>query len=234
MANWQDKLSCFSPNYIEHTVVGQKLHFYPVSVGMAFKLRTIGRPLAKSLTVLFSSNDNDHGTKDIQVQNDQGGQDRQIIIEPITDGLARIRHDQKIEAVDSLIEALTSDENAKVMADIFMDSLREEFPPEKPNERPPGLEFMAKMPIAVLGGMSIGVMQANKDVFGPLTEKVAQAASAAVEKVVGERTAAVEQATAKVAEAIETKATTTPDAPATSPENEPPTVAGTISPATSG
>lgn len=217
MANWQDKLSCFSPNFVEHEVGGQKLHFYPVSVGMAFKLRTIGRPLARSLTVLFGNNENDHGTRDIQVENSSGGHDREIIIEPITEGLAKIRHEQKVMAVDSLIEALTSDENSQVLSNIIMDSLREQFPPDQPNERPPASEFIGVMPVPVLGGMLMGIMHANKDVFGPLTEKVVLAASAAVDKVMGDK-----------------MESTTPDAPDTSPESETPTVAGTISPSTSG
>ncbi len=229
---WKEKLSCFSPNFIEHVVNGQKLHFYPVSVGMAFKLRTIGRPLARSLTVLFGSNDNDHGTKDIQIQNDHGGHDREISISPITDGLAKIRHEQKVDAVDKLIESLTSDENAAVISDIIMDSLRDQFPPDQPNARPPASEFINEMPVPVLGGMIAGVMQANKDVFGPLTEKVASAASAAVAKVTGTKTAAVAKATEEVGEAIAAAATETdPDTP---PENEtPPQIAGTI-PQTSG
>jgi len=180
--DWQEKLSCFSPNFVEHEVGNQTLHFYPISVGMAFKLRVIGRPLAKSLSVLFGNKDQDHGTKDVTVHNEYGSEDRQIIIEPITEGLAKIRHAQRTESVEKLVEALTDDKNAAVVGEILMDSLREVFTKNQP-DRPPPSEFMRMMPLPVLGNMIMGLVKANKEVFGPLTDQVAAAASAAVNKI---------------------------------------------------
>lgn len=179
---WQDKLSCFSPNYVLHEVAGEELHFYPVSVGMAFKLRVIGRPLAKSLSVLFGNKDQDHGTRDVTVRNEYGTDDRQIIIDPISEGLARIRHEQRTESIEKLVESLTDDGNAAVVGEIIMDSLRDVFP-KGDAHRPPPTEFINQMPLPVLGGMIMGLVQANKEVFGPLTEQVAAAASAAVDRI---------------------------------------------------
>jgi hypothetical protein len=179
---WAAKLSCFTPNYIEHEVGGETLHFYPVSVGMAFKLRTIGRPLARSLAVLFGNKDQDHGTRDAEVT-DAEGSSRQIIIEPISDGLAKIRFEQRAEAIDGIIGALTDEKNATVVAEILMDSLADTFPKNDRKSWPPPEEFIARMPLTVLGEMLFGLMKANKDVLGPLTEKVMAATENAVAKI---------------------------------------------------
>ncbi len=211
---WRDSLTCFSPNHITHTVGDQELHFYAVSLGMVFKLKVIGRPLAKSLAVLFAKNETDHGTKDVSVANEHGTEDRELHIEPVTEAMAKIRHDQKVEAVDSLIDAITDDANAAVIGEICMDSLCEEFPKDKKGDRPPPSEFLNSMPLPIVGEMVMGVINANKKVFGPLTEQVVAATRAAMSRVAG------------------------PIAPDTSPapdaEAEPPVIAGTVSPATSG
>ena len=179
-AGWKDRLSCFSPNFIEHEVGTQTLKFYPVSVGMAFKLRTIGKPIARSLSILFSNTDRDVGTKDSEVTNEDGSKDRQIEILPISDGLAKIRHEQRIDAIDGIVTALTEEKNAEVVAQIIMDSLCEVFPKDDKKKWPPALEFINSMPVPVLGAMIMGIIQANKDVFGPLADKVTEAAQNAV------------------------------------------------------
>lgn len=178
---WKEKLSCFSPNFIVHEVGDQELHFYPISVGLAFKLRVIGKPLAKSLSVLFGNKDQDHGTKDITVHNEYGSEDRQIIIEPITEGLAKMRHDQRTESIERLVESLTDDKNAAVVGEIIMDSLREVFVKGEPKPAPS--EFITGLPLPAMGAMIMGLVKANKEVFGPLTEQVAAAASAAVSRI---------------------------------------------------
>jgi hypothetical protein len=203
---WQEKLSCFSPNFVVHEVAGDPLHFYPVSVGMAFKLRVVGKPLAKSLAVLFGNKEQDHGTRDVTVHNEYGSEDRQIIIEPITEGLAKIRHSQRTESIEKLVESLTDDGNAAIVGEIIMDSLRDVFPKGDPH-RPPASEFINQMPLPVLGAMIMGLVQANKEVFGPLTEQVAAAASAAMSRIgaaeVPEETETVEGKAEVVPEPLE-------------------------------
>lgn len=180
---WAGKLSCFSPNYVAHDVSGEELRFYPISVGLAFKLRTIGKPLARSLAVLFGNKDQDHGTKDTEVTNTDGSKDRQVSIEPITEGLAKIRFEQRVEAIDGIITALTDEQNAAVVGEIIMDSLADVFKKSERKEWPPVMEFINTMPLPVLGGMLMGVIKANQEVFGPLAGKVTEAAESAVARI---------------------------------------------------
>lgn len=182
-STWQQALTCFSPNFVTHTVGEQELHFYSVSVGLAFKMKVIGRPMARSLSVLFSKNDSDLGTKDISMPNEHGTEDREITISPLSEGMAKIRSDQKADAIEGLVEALTNDANAAVVGEVIMDSLAEIFLKDKRNEWPPPLEFFHTMPLPIVGEMIMGVVQANKKVFGPLTDQVADAVRATVGRV---------------------------------------------------
>lgn len=212
---WKEALTCFSPNFITHKVGDQDLNFYAVSLGMAFKLKVVGKPMARSLAVLFGNKDNDHGTADRSIANEHGGEDREILIEPISEGMAKIRHEQRVEAIDKLVEALTSDTNISLIGEIIMDSLKEVFDPAKKGDWPPASEFINSMPLPIVGEMVMGVIESNKRVFGPLTEQVAAAARAAVKRVGA--------------------ANTDPDtSPAPDSVEEPPVIAGTVSPATSG
>ena len=182
MGNWKDKLSCFTPNYEEHDVGDETLHFYPVSVGLIFELRKIGKPLARSLAVIFDKNDKDQGTQDI-IEKDEHGQDRrELIVMPMNPELAQARHQQKTDAIGGLVESLTAPENVAVIGRIIMDSLREVFPPGDKNNPPPE-GFMQELPANAFGQMLVGVAKANKEVLGPLTERATEAVEGVVARI---------------------------------------------------
>lgn len=182
MSDWKAKLSCFTPNYVEHQVGDDMLRFWPVSVGMVFELRRIGKPLAKSLSVLFDRHNSDQGTHDI-LEKDEHGQDRrEMTIMPIAVEMAEMRHRQRSEAIEGLIESITSPENAEVIGKVIMDSLHEVFPKGDKNNPPPAA-FIKELPTTALGAMLVGVAKANKDVLGPLTERVTEATEAVVARI---------------------------------------------------
>jgi hypothetical protein len=172
MSEWKEKLSCFTPNYIEHDVCGQQVKFWPVSVGLTFELRRIGKPLAKSLSVLFSKNANDNGTQDLIEKDERGNDRRELTILPISEGLAKIRHEQQTEAIEGLVESLTNPEHAEIVGKLLMDSLREVFPREEKKDWPPVQVFIKELPLPALGAMLAGLAMANQEVLGPLTETV--------------------------------------------------------------
>lgn len=182
MSDWKAKLSCFTPNYIEHQVGDDTLRFWPVSVGIVFELRRIGKPLAKSLSVLFERHNSDQGTHDV-LEKDEHGQDRrEMTIMPIDVEMARLRHDQRSHAIEELIESITSPDNAEVIGKIIMDSLHDVFP-KGDKDNPPAAAFIRELPTTALGAMLVGVAKANKDVLGPLADRVTEATEAVVARI---------------------------------------------------
>jgi hypothetical protein len=181
---WQEKIGCFSPNYITEKVMGVEQHFYPVSVGLMFKLRTIGKPLARSLAFLFGKNDNDVGSKSIFLSREEGlSPDQEITSEPISEGLAKLRLEQKESAIEGIIASLTDETHLEVVGKIIMDSMRDVFPKEEKSDRPPAKEFIDTLPLPALTCCLIGVAKANKGVFGPLAEQVTEAITASVARI---------------------------------------------------
>lgn len=188
---WQEKIGCFTPNFITEKVMDKDVHFYPVSVGLMFKLREVGRPLARSLAVLFAKNEADMGSKNVILDNVSGGKDQEISVEPISEGLAKIRHEQRVDAIEGIVTSLTDPKNVTIVGEIIMDSMRDVFP-RGDNDNPPAQEFMQQLPVPALTGCLIGVGKANKGVFGPLADQVADAIAASVARIAEQKTSSDE------------------------------------------
>lgn len=161
-------LTFLEPKAIEHKVGDQKLKFYPMSIGTAFKLKSVGKSLSLLLSVLFTSDKNDAGTKIRLFGNDAGGQDSEQIGEPIMPELAALRLKQKADSINSFFDTLTSDETQGIFALIVMDSLRDQFPKEG---RPSAAAFMEGVYLPMLPDLLMGVAKANQGVFGPLADE---------------------------------------------------------------
>ena len=187
MSEWKSKLNFGEPTHVEHKVGEATVKFYPVSVGMMFKLRRAAKPIAKAISVLTSGGGKDTGNifrevgepvmldgKPLKLKDGQGGdrivRDNETIAEAITPELAETRTRQRSEAIEDLIGALTDDENVKIIAEIIMDSMRMEG-----NDRPPASEFINQIELPILGELLMGVGKANKGVFGPLADKLSPA-----------------------------------------------------------
>lgn len=184
MSEWKKGLTFLTPTYEESKVGDQSLRFYPVSVGLAFKLRGIGKGLMKALTVLFSSTATDVLTKDKTSTNKEGFIIREVTIEALKPDMAEYRNAQKSKAIDEAIDALLSPDSTDVIAELIMDSLREKFKPGDP--RPNATEFMQSVPLPALTQLLWGVAKANKDVLGPLASKAGEI-SASLEQAVNEK-----------------------------------------------
>lgn len=184
MSEWKKNLNFGDPTYTEQQVGEAVMKFYPVSVGMMFRLKRVVKPLARAIAVLTNSSDKDTGSifrelgDPIEVEGkpfyfkDSNGNDRVLrdtesIVEPIDTKLAEVRTAQRAQAVEDLISALSDEETLKTVANIVMDSLR--IPA---NERPPATEFINQIEGPILTQMIFGVVAANKGVFGPLAGKM--------------------------------------------------------------
>lgn len=184
--NWKDSLNFGEPTASSHKVGGRDTDFFPVSVGMMFKLRRLAGPIAKALAILTAGSSKDTGHIYRQVGEpitDENGKpilvgqgdnvstirDTETIAEAITPDLAAFRSRERQGAVEDLLVALTEEKSLATMADIIMDSLR--MPKA---DRPPASEFFGPEGITtdLLPDLIAGVAKANKGVFGPLAEKL--------------------------------------------------------------
>lgn len=157
-----------SPEPIEHEVSGQIVKFWPISVGLVFRLRGLAKPLARSVAALFTNADNDTSVEEISQ-----GTHRKISKSAISSELAKLRFEQRQVAVEQLTEGLLNDASAKVLAEVCIDSMREAFiKKETPVEK-----FLAEIPAPAFMEMLSGVAKANKKLFDPLKKAVEGMAS---------------------------------------------------------
>jgi hypothetical protein len=189
MSTWPKGLTFLEPKSTPHEVGGKKLNFYPMSIGLAFKLKSIGKPLGAALSVLFTNDKNDAGTKIRLVANEHGTQDSEQIGEPISPELAALRLKQKSDAISNLIDAITADSTQELLGTVIMDSLRDQFKDSRPSTE----EFVTNVHMPQLVEMLIGVAKANKGVFGPLTGEFETALDKA-RKAVGDKLGATSPA----------------------------------------
>lgn len=167
---WKDVISFLDNEGIEHEVNGEMLTFYPVSMGTLFKVKSIGKPLAKALAILFDDKNRDYGTVNRSMRSEDGaGVDTEIIIDAVTVDMATLRSKQKEESIEGLIDALLDDDAKKTIGALIVESIKksEHF---KDVDMPSPLEFMNTIPADSIIDFLTGVAKANKGVLGPLAE----------------------------------------------------------------
>jgi hypothetical protein len=169
MSKWRDRVSAYTPHFVEHEVRGLgKIKFYPVDLHMVFRLRQVGKPLAGAISDLFVDRNNDYTSIERQVMHENGdGLDREIIAEAVSVEIAKFRAEQREKAVEELIECLTDKDSSAVIAELLMNSMRDEFPKGDP-DNPPAAGFFAEINSSQIADLLTGFAKAHKEVFGPL------------------------------------------------------------------
>lgn len=175
MSNWQKKAAFVGgTNYVEREIQGDTYRFFPVRVKTLFRLRRVALPLAKALSTLFAPQNADFGVVQRQFNDTgDGASGTETVTEPISRELAELRTRERTEAITGAIEAFTDPENAQVVGEILIDSLREEF--NKGIDNPPAKAVVEHLETPTLIEFLKGVAAANKEVLGPLADH-AQAA----------------------------------------------------------
>ena len=175
-------MSYLTPNYVEHSVCGKKKRFYPVSVLKAFKMRRVGKPLAQALSVLFASRKHDHSEQVEQVVTEE--QTMTVTsLSAVSPEMASMRAKQQAEALAEAIDALTDDENVLVLAELIINSLREEW---EEGQAPPAKEFLSSLDTLSMRDMIWGLAKANAEVFGPFKEVFASRVAGALSEDLAE------------------------------------------------
>lgn len=172
--SWKDKLSFLGERYEEYEIDGERIKFYALSTRKLFKLRKIAGPISKAIAAFFDdrSKDTETGQKEFSSKDEHGNpvHGDEYVSRAIDPGLVELRVKQKGEAVESLIEALTGEENSRLIAEMIFDSAREVFP-RNPNPKELD-EFLDHIDAGQLVEFLTGVFHGNKAAFGPLADRV--------------------------------------------------------------
>lgn len=174
---WKECMAFMTPNYVEAKVNNQNLKFWPVSVGLIFKLRSVARPLLTAIAMLTQENANDVKKIERMVRTPDGkGFDSEIVVEAISPELAKYREGKREFLIGDTIEKLLADDNKEVLGEIIMDALHEVFPRDplsrkfKDDVQP--REFIESITFQQLVQLLTGVASANQEIFGPLAQTV--------------------------------------------------------------
>lgn len=179
--------SYFTPKGVLHEVAaGQpSIRFYPISPGLLFQLRSVARPIALALAVLFQDKDRDGGRVLRSFRDPKTGEEgTETVLEPVSVEMAKFRSDEREVAIDRLLDAVADEKTRIILARIVWDSAREDF------DRGPGIPSAEQlkqlvdspaMTIEAWGALLKGVAKANAGILGPLGEKLVAKATAAVE-----------------------------------------------------
>lgn len=199
---WRETIAsiCEAP-VITHPVGGHDVKFWPISVAMLVKMRSIGRPLAQALGALMGNNQSDvrremTQSDDTAIETVDGddGQQKKVLVgvtgtntshDAISVELARFRADQKEMAIDRIVDAFTKTENQLVIAALVFDSCREIFPRRPENDDL--AEFISEQAnLVVMSQFLSGIMKANAQALGKLGEQLTESVTKIVRKRISE------------------------------------------------
>ncbi len=158
--------SFLSSRFVERDIDGQLHRFYPVSVRAVFKLRDISKPISKAIQALLTGND-DTSRESVKMTDKERNYQERVVVSAINPELARLRHQQKQDAIETLINGLLSEESSFVLADLIMDSMREAGFPKNPTIQQKA-EFVNGTSATAMVEMAKGLAEANKELFRPL------------------------------------------------------------------
>jgi len=197
---WRETIaSMYEAPTVTAEVGGTEIRFWPISLSMLGRLRSIGRPLAQSIGIILGGGQND--VRQEMVQSDDTAvdsvedtdDDGNTVMRKVLTGvrgthtsrhaisveLARFRADQKERAIDKLVEAISSEENQLLIAQLIFDSCREVFP-----RKPTDIELKEfvndSANLVMVGQFIAGILKANAQTLGKLGEQLTDSVAKAV------------------------------------------------------
>lgn len=165
------KFSFLSPKFIEHSVGDEVLKFYAVRVATAGKLRGFLKPVFRGLAQINAGGANDIGKESTETADKDGFRQLRTELKSITPELAKVRSEQREKAIDDLVDALLQEASMRCIGILILDCLR------APNSEKDAQELVDNTDLGTLFELIKGVAKANKEVFGPLTDRVEEVIS---------------------------------------------------------
>lgn len=176
-------LSFLSDRSVVHQVLGRDLKFYPISVWTVFRLKGISKTIAKTIATLFEGGDGlrSSDSKETVEGGATGAYQRHRKLDAVAPNIFELRHTHKQVAIDDLVDTLMQEQNCFLLADLIIDSLRDEAKELRGMATDQKRKWLEEMGVDALMECLIGMSKANKAVFDPLV-KWAQSALASVRR----------------------------------------------------
>jgi len=166
-----------SMTYVEHSVNGRVLHFYPIRLYETFRLRTVAKPLVRALTMLFGGGADkstqshyEYDPKDTRPAKEQMPIKSDTTIMAASVELARYRDEERAKAAEMIADTLLTADNADILVRLFMDSLRENY--TVPIKQDDVVKVREGLDAVSFGEMLVGLGKANQKALGPFAKQV--------------------------------------------------------------
>lgn len=142
--------------------------FYPLSVGVMNELAERGAGITTAFRALQGGSKAFTPKQTSQFEKDpvSGAMIETVIREEPSEALLKLQREQSDEITRSAINTLLGKENITFLGRIIVDSLRDDFERETPDQEV--FEFISQLDLAQVHDAIKGVFAANKAVFGPL------------------------------------------------------------------
>ena len=121
------------------------------------------------------------GTQSRQLQNADGSAATEKMVDATKDYALKLKAERHDAAIKKLVFALTEPSTLYVVAEMAMDSLRDEYPGQIVKAQVDA--FVAQLDTLGAKELLVGISKANAQVFGPFEGKLTEAAKALGEKM---------------------------------------------------
>lgn len=155
---------------ITKQINNKDVDFYPLSLRATLKIKTLAKPIATALAVLFADTKTDIAKTTEEFQNvPEGLVSSKLNLQAISTDLAKMRSDQKQKAFADLVDAFLDEKNMDALTEIVLDSLRIKASAQDAKG------YQNEWDVTMMVELLKGVLEANVRVFGPLAVKVKEA-----------------------------------------------------------
>ena len=170
--NFMAKLRLLRPKYTTVRIQDQPFNFYSLSAPMIAEMRAVAGPLGVALGRLFENPERDEGSV-VEAFEDGNEKIGRVTRTPAGPEVVALRSQQRLESIQQLVDLIFSHDAQLLLGRLVADSLREDF--NRPVQSAEVAEFMNSehMDLSLLVEFLRGVVEANREVFGPLLPKVA-------------------------------------------------------------
>lgn len=173
LEKWEQDLCYSTPSFKEHKVNGKIQKFYPVTPAHLFRLRRLGEEAAKAISIITSDRSKDSKTTQQTTRTGETGIESVIQTDAVSLPLAEYRDKKKAESWSGLVTVVMDPDTLNILAGVIMESMRDVFgTADFPLSRPTEERFVSKTSLPTLTQMIVGVAKGNKDVLGPLGDRV--------------------------------------------------------------
>lgn len=146
---------------------GDAVVFYPLSVGMLFRVKNTCKELAPFLAMCFTdtSKDNDRETiSGVKQEGDGVYPVTDVIEKAVAPSIVSQRHQQKEKGIESLLETIFAPDTRDLLADMIIASASDQFTEDSKKE------LLDECPVPVFIELLAGVFESSAGAFASLGE----------------------------------------------------------------